>query len=61
MLVEFSKTRIAKIRNDAWLANQSLYQSGVNIIKENSDLDADKLADWIMGRQEVACYDNRNC
>ena len=50
MLVEFSKTRIAKIRNDAWLANQSLYQSGVNIIKENSDLDADKLADWIMGR-----------
>ena len=50
MLVEFSKTRIAKIKNDACYSHDDLYTLGLNIIKENSDLDTDKLVAWVLGR-----------
>ena len=50
MLVEFAKNRIAKINEDACYSNNDLYTLGVNIIKENSDLDTEKLIAWVLGR-----------
>ena len=50
MLVEFAKNRIAKINEEACYSNNDLYTMGVNIIKENSDLDTDKLVAWVLGR-----------
>ena len=50
MLLKFARSRIAKIQNDARYSNNNLYTSGVNIIKENSDLDTDKLVAWVLGR-----------
>lgn len=50
MLVEFAKSRIAKIQNEACYSNEDLYTLGLNIIKENSDLDTDKLVAWVLGR-----------
>ena len=50
MLVEFVKNRIAKINEEACCSNNDLYTLGVNIIKENSDLDTDKLVAWVLGR-----------
>ena len=50
MLVEFAQNRMAKIQNEACYSNNDLYTLGVNIIKENSDLDTDKLIAWILGR-----------
>ena len=50
MLVEFAKSRMAKIQNETCYSNNDLYTLGVNIIKENSDLDTDKLVAWVLGR-----------
>ena len=50
MLVEFAKSRIAKIQTEACYSNEDLYTLGLNIIKENSDLDTDKLVAWVLGR-----------
>ena len=50
MLVEFAKSRRAKIQNEACYSNEDLYTLGLNIIKENSDLDTDKLVAWVLGR-----------
>ena len=50
MLVEFAKRRIAKIQNEACCSNEDLYTLGLNIIKENSDLNTDQLISWVLGR-----------
>ena len=50
MLVEFAKSRIAKIQNEACYSNEDLYILGLNIIKENSDTNTDKIVAWVLGR-----------
>ena len=50
MLVDFAKNRIVKIQLEESYSNEDLYTLGLNIIKENSDLDTDKLVAWVLGR-----------
>ena len=50
MLVEFAKRRIARMRNKASYSSNDLYTLGLNIIKENSDLDTEELIAWIQER-----------
>ena len=50
MLVEFSKSRMAKVQEMTSRSSNDLYHLGLDIIKENSDTDTDKLVAWVLGR-----------